>query len=91
MFASRPQPLDVSFIAPFKYYYIQECDITLEGLQHFKSDILGEAFIRAAVPKTAMNGFGKFRIVPFNPAVFCEADFLLADVCRRHSDKQPQK
>lgn len=80
------QPLDVSFMAPFKAYYIQECEKFLRNnpgraITQFQiSRLMGEAFLRAAVPTTAISGFRKCGIFPFNPEVFVDADFLAAEV-----------
>ncbi|XP_022198888.1 tigger transposable element-derived protein 6-like [Nilaparvata lugens] len=80
------QPLDVSFMAPFKAYYIQECEKFLRNnpgraITQFQiSRLLGESFLRAAVPSTAINGFRKCGIFPFNSDVYHDYDFLPADV-----------
>lgn len=44
------------------------------------SKLLGEAFLRAAVPQTAINGFCKFGIFPSDPNVFSNADFVATEV-----------
>lgn len=41
---------------------------------------MGEAFLHAAVPSTAINGFRKCGIVPLNPSVFSEVAFVAAEV-----------
>lgn len=80
------QPLDVSFMAPFKAYYIQACEKFLRNnagrtITQFQiSKLLGEAFLRAAVPATAINGFRKCGIFPLDPDVFSDADFVAAEV-----------
>ncbi|KAG5897621.1 hypothetical protein JTB14_028889 [Gonioctena quinquepunctata] len=74
------QPLD----ATFKAYYIQECEKFPRNnpgraiTQYQISKLLGEAFLRAAVPTRAIHGFRD--IFPLNPNVFCDADFLTAEV-----------
>ncbi|XP_046387622.1 MFS-type transporter clz9-like [Ischnura elegans] len=80
------QPLDVSFMAPFKTYCIQEFENFFRNnpgraITQFQiSRLLGEAFLRAAVPATAINGFRKCGIFPYDPDVFCDADFLPSEV-----------
>lgn len=73
-------------MAPFKAYYIQECEKFLRNnpgraITQFQiSKLLGEAFLRAAVPTTAINGFRKYGMYPYDPNVFCDADFLPSEV-----------
>lgn len=80
------QPLDVSFMAPFNTYYVQAVEKFLRNnpgrvvTQFQVSKLLGEAFVRAALPGTAINGFRKCGIVPLDPHVFSDADFAAAEV-----------
>lgn len=72
----RLQPLDVAAMAPLSAYYEQEvkkwlfthpgrCVTIYEVAKLFKT-----AYIRAAVMETAIKGFSKTGICPFNPDVF---------------------
>lgn len=76
------QPLDVAFMKPFKTFYSQEIENWLSNhpgriVTAFQiSEILGIAYIRAATMKNAMSGFKATGILPYNPNVFEEADFL---------------
>lgn len=78
------QPLDVSFMAPFNTYYIQAIEKFLRNnpgrlvTQYQVSRLLGEAFLKAATPTVAVNGFRRCGIVPINRAVFTEVDFAAA-------------
>ncbi|GBL84812.1 hypothetical protein AVEN_1104-1 [Araneus ventricosus] len=78
----RLQPLDVSFMAPLSTFYEQEtrkwlinhpgrCVTIYQVGKLFKA-----AFSRAATVQTAVKGFGKTGIYPFNRDVFPE--YLLA-------------
>lgn len=80
------QPLDVSFMGPFNTFYVQAIEKYLRNnpgrvVSQFQvSSLLGEAFLRAAVPYTAINGFRKCGIVPLDPSVFSDVDFVAAEV-----------
>lgn len=75
------QPLDVAFMSPLKTNFSQEVEkhlkkdpgktVTLNDI----SSLLGSAFLKSAVPATAINGFRKVGIVPFNRYVFNDSDF----------------
>lgn len=72
----RLQPLDVSFMAPLSSYYSQEVQKWLQmhpGRAVTISQIgklYGSAFMKAACVQTAVNGFRKTGIYPYNPDVF---------------------
>lgn len=78
----RLQPLDVSFMKPLSLYYEEETRkwlrtnagriITLYDI----SKLFGQAFLRAANMRTAVNGFEKTGIWPVDKSVFTEVDFL---------------
>lgn len=82
----RLQPLDVSFMGPLNTFYVQSIEKYLRNnpgrvVSQFQvSRLMGEAFLRAAVPSTAINGFRKCGIVPLDPSVFSEVDFVAAEV-----------
>ncbi|XP_076064383.1 uncharacterized protein LOC143038739 [Oratosquilla oratoria] len=80
----RMQPLDVSFMKPLNAYYVRAVEIFLRNnpgrlVTIYKiSALFGEAYLHAAVPNTAINGFKKTGICPLNKHVFGEAAFLPA-------------
>ena len=80
----RMQPLDVSFMKPLNAYYVKAIETFLRNnpgrvVTIYKlSALFGEAYLQAAVPNTAINGFKKAGIFPVNRQVFDEADFLPA-------------
>ncbi|CAI6356809.1 unnamed protein product [Macrosiphum euphorbiae] len=81
----RLQPLDVAFMKPLSTYYDKETTnwlrnhggdvVTLKQL----AEIFGLAFIKAATMTTAINGFQKTGICPFNPDIFNDLDFMAAE------------
>lgn len=79
------QPLDVAFMGPFNTYYVQSIERFLRNnpgrvvTQYQVSRLLGEAFLKAAMPAIAINGFKKCGIVPLNRDVFTESDFVAAE------------
>lgn len=81
----RLQPLDVSFMKPLSIYYDQAATAWLRSnpgrvISMFQiSEIFGKAFIKAATMSTAINGFRKCGIWPFNSENFSDADFLAAE------------
>lgn len=80
------QPLGLTFVVPFKAYYIQACEKFLRNnlvraIKQFQmSKLLGDAFLRATFPATAINGFRKCQIVPLDGNVFSDANFIAAEV-----------
>lgn len=72
----RLQPLDVSFMAPFKHYYAKEVENWLlkHPFQCLKEKdvgpLMGRAYSRAATLEVAANGFRKCGIYPFDPLIF---------------------
>ncbi|XP_062715093.1 uncharacterized protein LOC134291401 [Aedes albopictus] len=80
------QPLDVSFMGPFKTYFSQSIErylkdkpgevVTLNEM----SSLLATAYHRTARAEVAINGFRKTGIVPFNRFTFADKDFAPANV-----------
>ncbi|KAJ8938625.1 hypothetical protein NQ318_012456 [Aromia moschata] len=78
------QPLDVGVMFPFNAYMDQALETwmnkhprrTVTAFQI--SSIFREAYLKAAVPTNAINGFRKTGIFhfPFNPETFTDADFI---------------
>ncbi|KAL7299769.1 hypothetical protein TKK_0007516 [Trichogramma kaykai] len=75
----RLQPLDVTFMKPFSHYYMEEVTkFQRKGDRVGMPDIfslLGKAFMKAAKIETAVNGFEKTGIFPFNSEIFSDDDF----------------
>ena len=77
----RLQPLDVAFMEPLSSYYDEAVKIWLHSHPgrvvtiHQIAALFGGAYLKAAAAITAVNGFRKTGIVPFNPAIFNDADF----------------
>lgn len=77
----RLQPLDVGFFAPLQTYYNQEIQKWMKQfpgrtVTHFQvAGLFKNAYLKAAIPLTAINAFQKTGIVPFNPDVFEEWHF----------------
>lgn len=70
------QPLDVSFMEPFNMYYVQAIEKLLcnnPGRQVTR--LLGEAFLDAATPPIAINGFRRCGIIQLNRNIFTDTDF----------------
>uniref|UniRef100_A0A2S2QQR0 Tigger transposable element-derived protein 1 n=1 Tax=Sipha flava TaxID=143950 RepID=A0A2S2QQR0_9HEMI len=76
------QPLDVSFMGPLNTYYVQAIEKFLRNnpgrvvTQFQVSKIFGETYIKAVTPATAINGFKKCGIVPLDPNIFEDTDFI---------------
>lgn len=83
------QPCDVSVYGPFKHYYHMAVD-------HWMAANPGKPFtiyniptaVRIALPKAAtmkniLSAFSTTGIVPFNPLIFKDEDFLCSDVTDR--------
>lgn len=80
------QPLDVSFMGPFKTHFSQAIETYLKNKPgevvtlNEVSELLGKAYLRAANVSTAVSGFRKTGIAPFNRFVFGDEDFAPAEV-----------
>ncbi|XP_025195696.1 tigger transposable element-derived protein 6-like [Melanaphis sacchari] len=78
------QPLDVSFMGPLNTFYVQAIEKFLRNnpgrvVSQFQvSKLFGEAYIKAATQMTAINGFRKCGIVPLDPNIFDDSDFIAA-------------
>lgn len=79
----RMQPLDVSFMSPFKTYYAKEIDTWLKNhpgrvVTAFQvAELVGKAYMRAATLEVAINGFRKSGIFPFDRNHFRDHDFAV--------------
>ncbi|XP_045539956.1 uncharacterized protein LOC106708676 isoform X1 [Papilio machaon] len=80
------QPLDRTFMKPFKDAYSQQCDLwmrTNAGCRITDYDIAGlvkEAFIKVARLDIAVSGFKCTGIHPFDRHLFSDLDYLAADM-----------
>lgn len=54
-------------------------------------NIFGEAYLKAAVPLNAINGFAKTGICPNNPDVFTEGDFIAASTTEMDLDGEGEE
>jgi hypothetical protein len=75
------QPLDVSFMSPFKTYYFQE---TENWLKHHENrvvttyqigELMGNAYLKSATAQNAANGFWKTGLYPCNRNIFNAYEF----------------
>ena len=84
--SNKMQPLDVSFMAPFKSYYASEVERFLQQNpgkvvgQYDIADLMKPAFIKAATMSVAVNGFKRARIWPYNSNVFDNDAFAPSEV-----------
>ncbi|XP_039300711.1 tigger transposable element-derived protein 6-like, partial [Nilaparvata lugens] len=92
---SKLQPLDVSFMFPFKTYYAQAIENWLSNYPNRVvcnlqiAQLFNEAYAKAEVVKTAVNGFKKTGILPYNPNVFGPEDFLATPPAEASSAPEP--
>ncbi|XP_030745251.1 uncharacterized protein LOC115890301 [Sitophilus oryzae] len=91
----RLQPLDVSFFGPLKSFFSRECDNHLVnhpgqliGDKHI-CQLFGKAYNRAATVSNAVNGFKKCGLQPFDPFVFGDDDFVMAETTERAPHQPP--
>lgn len=80
----RLQPLDVAVFGPLKTWYKDEIHRWLRKnpgqrvTQHQVSEVFGAAYLKAAAPRNAVNGFKASGIMPFDDQVFSDEDFVAA-------------
>lgn len=81
----RLQPLDVSFFKPMESYFTQALETWLRTnpgsalSQYNMTNLLNDAYSRAANIQTISNGFRATGIWPVNRLVFSDADFVAAE------------
>ncbi|XP_016845893.1 uncharacterized protein LOC107982227 [Nasonia vitripennis] len=78
----KMQPLDVGFMGPLSITFGKKVSaLQRQGMQMTMRNIFsvfGKAFLEAAKMDTAVNSFKRCGIVPFNPNIFKESDFVTA-------------
>lgn len=80
------QPLDCCFYSSLKNQHARECDLWLTN--HLSQritindiiEIFGKAFIRTVIVEKAIKGFQVTGIVPLDPDIFSEEDYLPSQV-----------
>ncbi|CAH1972182.1 unnamed protein product [Acanthoscelides obtectus] len=88
---NKLQPLDVSFMSPFKTYYPAEIETWLRAnpgrvvTSYQISELMGRAYLRAASCEIAVNGFRKCGIFPFQPTIFRDDEFAIHSSNERQS------
>lgn len=84
--SNKMQPLDVAFMGPFKSYYAQASEAFMRRFPgrvitlYDVSELMGEAFLKAASASVAVSGFRKTGIWPFNRRIFSDQDFAPSEV-----------
>ncbi|XP_060804467.1 tigger transposable element-derived protein 6-like [Amyelois transitella] len=79
------QPLDVGVMYPLSVYHNQELEKWMNNnpgrvVSVFQiTKIFAGAYLRAAVPLNAINGFSKCGICPMNQDIFGDVDFVAAE------------
>lgn len=90
----KMQPLDVSVMYPLSVYHNQSLEKWMNNnpgrpVTVFQiAKIFGEAYLKAAIPTNAINGFAKTGICPLNPEVFTEVDFIAAATTENELDEE---
>ncbi|KAF5281763.1 hypothetical protein FQR65_LT14558 [Abscondita terminalis] len=86
------QPLDISFMSPFKTYYAGEIETWLKAnpgrvvTAYQIAELMGRAYLRAASCEVAVNGFRKCGIFPFQPTIFRDDEFVIHSSNEREKD-----
>lgn len=79
----KMQPLDLSFMSPFKTYYSQEIETWLKNhvgrnvTVYQIGELLGKAYLKAATAEVSAHGFRKSGIYPCNRYIFHDYDFAI--------------
>ena len=90
------QPLDRTFMKPFKQAYSEKCALWMRknpGLRISDYDVAGlvnEAYKKVCRMEIATNGFACTGIHPFNPKIFMDAEFapsLITDLPQNNAQE----
>jgi hypothetical protein len=79
------QPLDVSFMSPFKSYYGHEIEMWLKTYpcrvvtSYQIAPSMGKAYLRSATVDISVNGFRKTGIFPLQSNIFDEVVFTVEE------------
>ncbi|CAH2086648.1 unnamed protein product [Euphydryas editha] len=90
----RLQVADIAFMRPLSIYYEQAVTAWLRSNPGLVvtirqvAEVFGNAFVQAATMSTAVNGFRKCGIWPYNPNVFSETDFAPSLTDRNRTEIQ---
>jgi hypothetical protein len=90
------QPLDVGFLKPHSVYFNQPCDKwmrqhPMRTITPFQtSELLGEAYGRAASVANAVSGFARIGVWPVDPNVFQDSDFAASTLESYSSASEPE-
>ncbi|KAJ4425595.1 hypothetical protein ANN_27791 [Periplaneta americana] len=80
---AKMQPLVIAFMFPFKTFYAQAIENWLSSnpgcivINLQIARLFAEGYVRAATMETAVNGFCKTGILPYNPDIFREVDYVV--------------
>ena len=91
----RCQPLDVGFFGPLQVYYNQQIRLWLNShpgrvVTHLQvAQIFNEAYLKAAMPGTAIKAFKVTGIHPFNANIFEDWMFAPAEITNKPLSKIP--
>ncbi|XP_063911278.1 uncharacterized protein LOC135128298 [Zophobas morio] len=81
----RMQPLDIAFYGPLKTAFRKECDLFMKShaLQKITpydvASIFNKAYCDTATIQKGVSGFNASGIMPIDPTIFGEEDFLASD------------
>jgi hypothetical protein len=76
------QPLDVSFCAPLRSEFLQECDLFLKNHPYNKitpydlASLFSDTYMKVATMDKGVSGFRITGIYPLNPNIFKKDDFI---------------
>jgi hypothetical protein len=93
----RCQPLDTGFFGPLQVYYNQQIRLWLKAhpgrvVTHLQvAGIFCEAYLKAALPSTAIKAFQRTGIFPYNPDIFEDWMFAAAETTNRPPPAEENK
>lgn len=90
------QPLDISFMAPFKAHYANAVESRLRENpgrlvnQYDVAELMGKAFLKASTTSIAASGFRKAGIYPLDRSIFMDSSFAPAATFSRPLFCEPE-